>query len=420
MFNSSPRMVLQNTIVAGNSNTGANNSSPDIFGSVQLTSSYNLIGIAGSTVYGISNGSQGNLVGTPTSPIDPKLGPLADNGGPTQTLALLAGSPALGRGDPFTNATTDQRGLPRRRNGLVDVGAFQSQTAFAQTAGMFDPTTATWYLRTSNSAGAPDAGTFSYGAPGWLPVVGDWSGRGSFTVGVVDPVTATWYLRNSNSAGAPDAGAFQFGLPGWIPVVGDWTHSGHTGIGMFDPATATWYLRNEAGPGAPDAGVFQYGVAGWVPVTGDWDGNGTTTVGVFDPTSATWYLRNSNSAGAPDAGSFSFGVGTWTPVVGDWTGTGTSKVGIVDPASGTWYLRSSNVAGAPDAGLFAYGAQGWKPVAGLWAISGSKMASQQQAGISAAEPEWSASLAVALAQLREAQGSAAAGVASPELTSVDG
>ena len=54
-------------------------------------------------------------------------------------------------------------------------------------------------------AGAPDAGQFPYGAPGWVPVVGDWNGDGKTTIGVVDPGSMTWYLRNENSAGAPDA-----------------------------------------------------------------------------------------------------------------------------------------------------------------------------------------------------------------------
>jgi len=43
---------------------------------------------------------------------DPLLGPLADNGGPTLTHALLPGSPAIDKGKSF-GATTDQRGQPR-------------------------------------------------------------------------------------------------------------------------------------------------------------------------------------------------------------------------------------------------------------------------------------------------------------------
>jgi hypothetical protein len=55
---------------------------------------------------------------------DPLLGPLADNGGPTETHALLAGSPALGAVSRRTRTTTDQRGEPR---GLPrDLGSFEA------------------------------------------------------------------------------------------------------------------------------------------------------------------------------------------------------------------------------------------------------------------------------------------------------
>ncbi|HEY6327019.1 MAG TPA: choice-of-anchor Q domain-containing protein [Candidatus Cybelea sp.] len=69
---------------------------------------------------------------------NPKLGPLHKNGGPTQTLALLRGSPALDAGNPagcrdFLGIllTTDQRGMPRpggRETTGCDMGAYESQT----------------------------------------------------------------------------------------------------------------------------------------------------------------------------------------------------------------------------------------------------------------------------------------------------
>jgi hypothetical protein len=66
---------------------------------------------------------------------------------------------------------------------------------------------------------APPAGApFAYGAPGWIPVVGDWEGDGRTTLGVVDPTTASWYLRDSNSPGAADLGVFTLGQPGWRPI----------------------------------------------------------------------------------------------------------------------------------------------------------------------------------------------------------
>jgi hypothetical protein len=235
-----------------------------------------------------------------------------------------------------------------------------------QTIGAFDSATGTWYLRSANSAGPPDAGQFRYGGPGWVGLVGDWNGTGHTGIGGFDVTTGTWYLRNDASAGAPDAGAFQFGGPGWVPVVGDWNGTGHTGIGGFDPSTGTWYLRNSASAGAPDAGVFQFGGRGWLPLVGDWNGTGHTGIGGFDPSTETWYLRNSIGPGAPDAGAFQFGGVGWRPVVGDWGGTGRTGIGLFDPATVTWYLRNTATPGAPDFAPFAYGGSSWVPLGGNW------------------------------------------------------
>ena len=55
------------------------------------------------------NGTGSNACGTPLITSDPNLGPLADNGGDTQTMALPPGSPAIDAGDDTTCASTDQR-----------------------------------------------------------------------------------------------------------------------------------------------------------------------------------------------------------------------------------------------------------------------------------------------------------------------
>ena len=52
----------------------------------------------------------------------PLLGPLQDNGGPTETMALLPGSPALNASDPNEIGNTDQRGVIR--TGGVNIGAY--------------------------------------------------------------------------------------------------------------------------------------------------------------------------------------------------------------------------------------------------------------------------------------------------------
>jgi hypothetical protein len=238
----------------------------------------------------------------------------------------------------------------------------------ADTAGVFDPGTGTFFLRDGNSGGAPDVAPFAFGAPGWVPLAGDWTGSGATTVAVVDPATATWYIRASDSGGAPDVTPFQFGLPGWVPVAGDWTGTGHTGIGMVDPATGTWYLRNSPGGGSPDVTPFQFGLPGWVPVAGDWTGTGHTGIGAFNPATATWYLRDSAGGGSPDITPFAYGAPGWRPVAGDWTGAGHAGVGVFNPAAATWYLRNSTGGGFPDSTPFAYGLGAWTPLAGHWQV----------------------------------------------------
>jgi hypothetical protein len=116
--------TLYDTIVAGNTAPSA----PDVSGTVTTNSAYNLIG-NGTGMSGITNGTNGNQVGTATSPINPLLAALGNYGGPTPTMALLPGSPALAAGSIALDggAVTDQRGQPRVVNGAIDIGAFENQ-----------------------------------------------------------------------------------------------------------------------------------------------------------------------------------------------------------------------------------------------------------------------------------------------------
>src|SRR5262249_5019042 len=63
--------------------------------------------------------------------VNPLLGPLQDNGGPTRTHALLPGSPALEAGDNAEAPAYDQRGpgFPRIAGAAIDIGAFEVQPA---------------------------------------------------------------------------------------------------------------------------------------------------------------------------------------------------------------------------------------------------------------------------------------------------
>jgi hypothetical protein len=108
--------VITNTIVAGN----AAPNGPDLFNAhvTAFDAAFSLFGnTAGATVNSTVGGS--NLFA-----VDPKLGPLANNGGPTQTMAPLAGSPAIDKG-ARSGLSTDQRALTRP----IDLADYKNSTA---------------------------------------------------------------------------------------------------------------------------------------------------------------------------------------------------------------------------------------------------------------------------------------------------
>src|SRR6266540_2097431 len=72
-----------------------------------------------------SDGSAAFMAPGSLNHTDPKLGPLTDQGGPTRTLALLPGSPAIDAGDDLTCPPADQRGVPRPQGAHCDLGAFE-------------------------------------------------------------------------------------------------------------------------------------------------------------------------------------------------------------------------------------------------------------------------------------------------------
>ena len=113
---------VQNTIIAANTALGANNDLQGLFVSLGT----NFIGDAG-TSSGFVNGIAGDQVGSTQSPFDAVFGPLADNGGPTLTHALLTGSPAIDAGNNSGGEPVDQRGGRRPTDDTADVGAFEIQ-----------------------------------------------------------------------------------------------------------------------------------------------------------------------------------------------------------------------------------------------------------------------------------------------------
>ncbi len=96
------------------------------------TTNNNCVNAGGTISTNVNNLIEDNWTcGTPASTADPMLGPLANNGGPTQTMALLLGSPAIDAGDDTVCADAntvnnkDQRGVTRPEGAHCDIGAYE-------------------------------------------------------------------------------------------------------------------------------------------------------------------------------------------------------------------------------------------------------------------------------------------------------
>ena len=132
LFNRLGQVQLRNSILAANQDHSQGTQRPDCWTPRRLDSrGYNLIGDASTCP--LDGITVGNLLG-----VDPRLGPLQDNGGSTQTHSLLAGSPAVDAGnpngcisDPYRLLIVDQRGYIRPVDGngdgqrVCDIGAYE-------------------------------------------------------------------------------------------------------------------------------------------------------------------------------------------------------------------------------------------------------------------------------------------------------
>jgi hypothetical protein len=125
-------VTLENTIIAGNTaanglgdTTGAPTPGPNVDGAV-VSNGHNLLGVATEATGFTGTGDQTGA--------NPLLAPLADNGGPTRTMALSPGSPAIDAGVAAA-ALFDQRGLQRT---FDDPGVVNAATSDATDIGAFE------------------------------------------------------------------------------------------------------------------------------------------------------------------------------------------------------------------------------------------------------------------------------------------
>ena len=180
--NGTPVPSLDNCTIAGNVAHGVVNSTPAFGGGVEanlsiansiiarnvsdLDQGADCVGTLTSGGYNLIQDTRGCMItGDTTGDItgdDPQLGPLAENGGPTETHALFPGSPAIDAGSPALAGSgngaceeADQRGVARPVGPRCDIGAFEGDSTAATTTTSTSPLTTT----TSTTQTAPTTST---------------------------------------------------------------------------------------------------------------------------------------------------------------------------------------------------------------------------------------------------------------------
>ena len=287
---------IRNTIIAGNTAPtnppGIPQSAQDVFGSFN-SQGHNLIGkVNGAN--GFSNGNNGDQVGLSAAPKDPMLGPLASNGGPTQTMALLSGSSAIDAGDGcvFDNScspslgfaiTTDQRGMgfSRKVDGnsdgtaAVDIGAYEAAVCTTPPA-----------TPTASNGGPYCAGaTIQLSTPSVSGATYAWTGPNGFTSSLQNPTRT--------SATTADAGTYSV----TVTVNGCTSAAGTTNVVVnATPATPT---ASNGGPYC-DGQTIQLSTPVVSGATYSWTGPNGFTSSLQNPTRT--------SATTADAGTYSITV----------------------------------------------------------------------------------------------------------------
>ena len=125
-------LTLERTIISNNSAGSITGPEGFVASGTVISNGFNLV--REDTDFTFSS-SSGDIIGTSGNPTDPNLLGLADNGGPTPTIALGGMSPAIDQGPSIASPLfVDQRNFPRERDGdrngsvITDIGAFEVQS----------------------------------------------------------------------------------------------------------------------------------------------------------------------------------------------------------------------------------------------------------------------------------------------------
>jgi hypothetical protein len=275
---------MANTIVAGNQLGGLfRPTASDVQGTI-ASGGYNLIGITGRIGAPGNPGSSGwvstDLTGTVAAPLDPLLAALGDYGGPTPTIALLPGSPALDAGNNDlvpAGITTDQRGFARVSGAAVDIGACEVQLPTLSPAALPNGISGVAYSQaitaTEETGGAGGPYTFAVTA-GVLPDGLSLASDGTLSGAPTTLGSSTFMVTATDSAGFTAGRSYTLTFDKVVPTVTVNPINLVYGTALADDqlsgtATAVVYGQTVSVLGTFFFGIFGQRTAGTVLSAGD-------------------------------------------------------------------------------------------------------------------------------------------------------
>jgi hypothetical protein len=352
-------LTLNRSLIAGNQAAAG----PEIENSIVLhnfigspplnnvtANNFNLFGSNGNA--GVTGFSPGPTDIVPSVSVAQILGPLKNNGGTTQTHALVAGSPAIDAGDPggCRNSqgalllATDQRGFARHvdQNGdgtaRCDIGAVEGVGATAIPVD-FDGDGVTdiavyrdgvWFIRRSSDGGMISVG---WGIAQDIPVPADYDGDGKTDIAVYR--NGDWFIHRSSDGGVT---IVAWGIAQDIPVPADYDGDGKTDITVY--RDGDWFIHRSSDGGVT---VVAWGSAQDMPVAADYDGDGKTDIAVYR--NGDWFIHRSSDGGVTAVG---WGIEQDIPVPGNYDGDGKTDIAVY--RSGDWFIHRSSDGGMTSLG----------------------------------------------------------------------
>jgi hypothetical protein len=334
-------LTLQNSIVSKNT---AGGSGLDIDASGVLTDKgHNLLGSA------LNPNAPVNSTAGATGPGDifsdsPGLAALADNGGPTKTMALQINSPAIDAGDNSlvpAVVTTDQRGYARVSGGTVDIGAYEVQEPTPSPASLPDGTYGTVYPKTTitateatGGAGGPFTFAITKGSPPAGLVLGS---DGTLSGTPTTPGSATFTITATDGGGYTGSETFTL-------TIAKASSTTTVSLGSEFVNGAVTYDGNAHGATAKATGAGGLSASLTVSYLGI---NGTTYDSTAAPTKAGQYKASASYAGdanhTASSASTTFTIVSWGQATGNIQSTvdAAAKPQGTQPALLTQGMQSS-------------------------------------------------------------------------------